>query len=730
MNKKYKYMIYPERLQGTDGIRGRVLKSSEPEVSGLSPLEVFVKKGIITEQFIELYTYCFVSLLMKKKIAKKGEEIAIGWDPRDKEGIFTDAAIRGIRRGGGCAAILGIIPTPALPLYMTYRGICAGVMITASHNPSDQNGVKLFLYPPGIKFFPEDDKLLTDGISKIYYEDIKSKKLAGGLKNRHSECIKVFLDFICDRRNSWVKNKNLLKNRILIVDSANGSYSEIAFHTFKRLGFENVIDVGNDLKREVNQNCGVSDLEGISRVLPSMVFKNECNGFPKFAENITLKKIFKTGRIYRGKILKNKAFVSGAVFDADGDRFFMLEYDALKDEVIVLTGDDTASIQGRYLINERCDDFKNSYYTNTVESDIQASLSAREMGFRIKTTGVGDKWILANSMIEILNLFIRFISKKNVKKKIRIDEIKNAFVQIKNLESISAFKMADTFKKINSLRKVLGEYEFNRWIKEIPSCHAVGSEESGHNITAGYLEDCHGKLYPVFTGNGLKSAINTFVSVLSLSSGGKYSYNRYIRFLRSPFRSGIKKSLYVYYTDKKKFFNGSKEWKDIRKFTEGLIEKKFRGRIKLKNEIKKEEPSLLYFSLINSDGNIRGAVFVRNSGTEDKTGVGVRGRKGDERILSEIGEEIAGFLRKVLKDYQNPCAKIQRLILEKVSQNKKIEKSLLISFISENTKSSPEIIKRVLMETEKKESLIRRVIKKGSEEDFYSITDRGRLWLG
>ena len=125
-----------------------------------------------------------------------------------------------------------------------------------------------------------------------------------------------------------------------------------------------------------------------------------------------------------------------------------------------------------------------------------------------------------------------------------------------------------------------------------------------------------------------------------------------------------------------------------------------------------------------------GAVFVRNSGTEDKTGVGVRGRKEDERILSEIGEEIAGFLRKVLKDYKNPCAKIQKLIVEKVSQNKKIEKSLLLSFISENTESSSEIIKRVLMETEKKESLIRRVIKEGSEEDFYSITDRGRLWLG
>ena len=723
-------MIYPERIQGTDGIRGRVLKSSEPEVSGLSPLEIFLEKGIITEQFIELYTYCFVLLLMKKKIAKKGEEIAVGWDPRDKGGIFTGAAIRGIRKAGGCAVRLGIIPTPALPVYMTYRGIDAGVMITASHNPSDQNGIKLFLCPPGIKFFPADDKLLTDAIIKTDYKNIKSKKLSGGLKDSHNECISVFLDFICDPRNSWVENKELLKNGILIVDSANGSYSEIASVIFKRLGFRKVIEVGNDFKGMVNQNCGVSDLDGISRILPSMVFKDECGGFPKFAENFTLKKIFRTGRNCRAKILKNEAFVSGAVFDADGDRFFMLEYDALKDEVLVLTGDDTAFIQGKYLIKERHSDFKDSYYTNTVESDIQASFCARELGFRIETTGVGDKWILANSMTEILNSFVRFILKKNVKNKNKMDEIRNTAAQIRNLNSISAFKVADAFENINSFRKILGEDEFREWIKEIPSCHAVGSEESGHNITVGYLEDCKGRLYPVFTGNGLKSAINTFVSALSLYSGGRFSYKKYISFLRCPFKAGIKKSLYIYYTDKKRFSNGCREWKEAGKITENLVEKKFRGRIKLKIQIKKEEPDLLYFSLVDPDGNIRGAIFVRNSGTEDKTGVGIRGKREDERMLTEIGEKIAGFLRKALKDYKNPYAKLQRSIVEKVSQHRKIEKSLLLGLVSENTEKTYGIINRVLMETEKKEGLIRRVIKKGSEEDFYSITDRGRIWLG
>ena len=191
----------------------------------------------------------------------------------------------------------------------------------------------------------------------------------------------------------------------------------------------------------------------------------------------------------------------------------------------------------------------------------------------------------------------------------------------------------------------------------------------------------------------------------------------------------MKKTIYIYYTDKSKFFFGSECWNAVKSLTKKLISFHFKNEIKLKTEIKKEEPDLLYFSLIDISGKVRGVIFIRNSGTEDKTGVELRGRKEDAGVLSEIGEEIAGFLRKVLKDYKSPYADIQKLIVETITGRGRIEKRFLIKLLDEEKAALSGLIARVLMETEKREGLIKRVSGKGVKEDFYCLTDRGRKWL-
>ena len=723
-------MKFPERLQGTDGIRGRTLKSSDPEVRGSTPLEALLEKRIITEEFVELYSYCFTSLLIKMKIVSPGDEVLAGWDPRDKQGIFTKASIKGIRKAGGFATSLGIIPTPLLPVYMSYKGAKAGVMLTASHNPADQNGVKLFLYPIGLKLFPEDDKILTRFVYETDYAGVKSMKLSGGFSNEHDKALKVFSDFMLDSGNSWIEKENLLKHGILVVDSANGSFSGIASEVFKRSGFKKVIDISNDIKGEVNKNCGVSEISGFSKISSSMVFEKKGAPFPKFAENSTLKKIFQIGRTYRKNILKKEAFVSGAVFDADGDRFYRLEYDPLRDEILVLAGDDTAFVQAKYLMEKDASKYKNSCYVNTIESDLQAALSAKELGFKIKSTGVGDKWLLASSVIGVLNSFLRFVSgKNNIKDRGEIRKIRNTAGKIKDLNSISVLSLSDAFKNMEIIREMVGEEKFSWWIEKNIFGFAVGSEESGHNITGGLIRDNKGKLQPVFAGNGLKSALNSFASTCSLYWARNRHFKGYIKSLRSPFISGMKKTIYIYYTDKRKFFFGSESWKAVSILTKKLISFHFKNNFKLKTEIKKEEPDLLYFSLIDISGKIRGVIFIRNSGTEDKTGVELRGRKGDAGVLSEIGEEIAGFLRKVLKDYKSPYADIQKLIVETISGRGRIEKRFLIKLLDEEKAALSGFVERVLMETEKREGLIKRVSAKGVKEDFYCLTDRGRKWL-
>ena len=69
-----------------------------------------------------------------------GDSMVLGWDPRDPSGVFTEAAVNGIVKGGLHAEVLGIAPTPAIPLFMQSYDFAAGAVITASHNPSPTTG--------------------------------------------------------------------------------------------------------------------------------------------------------------------------------------------------------------------------------------------------------------------------------------------------------------------------------------------------------------------------------------------------------------------------------------------------------------------------------------------------------------------------------------------------------------------------------------------------------------
>ena len=92
----------------------------------------------------------------------------------------------------------------------------------------------------------------------------------------------------------------------------------------------------------------------------------------------------------------------GAIFDADADRFFMLEYDPFKDLLWILGGDETAILQARHLSTHFPEKYKGSLYINTVESDLNAATAAEKMGLKPEVTAVGDKWILLKILLKQL----------------------------------------------------------------------------------------------------------------------------------------------------------------------------------------------------------------------------------------------------------------------------------------------------------------------------------------
>ncbi len=570
------------RLQGTDGVRRDVRLSSDPSVKGMPPLRAFIEKDVITEEFMELYTFCHVKDSIERGEMKTGDEIVVGWDPRDTEGMFTSAAVNGIRKAGGKTVVAGIAPTPAIPIYTLYRGAMGGFMITASHNPKGQNGIKIFKYN-GLKFFPEDDIRLTKKIYETDYNSIRGLNTEGKIEYAHDDAVMVFAEFSCDYRNSWVRKSGIFSKIILIVDTANGSFSGIAADVFKRLGFREVIEANNSLNGNVNLNCGVVNLEGVSYITSDMIKTGE-----RFEKNKAVNKVFEIGREQKAEIEKRDVRVSGAVFDADGDRFYRIDYNPFDDRVIVLSGDETAFLQAMYLMETDHDKYKNSLYVNTVESDLNAAIAAERLGFKTVITGVGDKWLLKEAI------------------------------------------QSDNF--------------------------AVGSEESGHNITKGYLKTRDGREISIFAGNGLKSAINTFAASESIlcSLDGR----TYFQKLHHPFEHGFKKTFYIYNTDKYKLTKGTDLWKNLEKFIKNIIAEQFGKDVKLCLKERDEEPDMLYMAIYNSpyspsllkrrEGELRGCIFVRNSGTEDKTGINVRGSLHDKDKLMYAGERVRDYLKPVI----------------------------------------------------------------------------------
>ena len=596
------------RLQGTDGIRGET-KLTSSEITGLTPQEIFLNLGFITQEFMEVYAYAHAKYLISKSKGRIGESIIIGWDPRDKTGSYTSAVIRGVRKAGLNAKILGVVPTPLVPMYMLYKNALAGFMITASHNPKDQNGIKTFCAFKGLKPLPENDVILTRAVLGTKASAIDKLPLKGKQINSRLEALKLFHQFSLEPTNTWVPPKQantLFKDIFLVVDPANGSLSKIAARIFRQIGFGKIIEVNSRLNGNVNFESGVADLEGHTLITTNMVKKN--TGI--FSKHVAIKKLLELGYKNRNAIIKRKLKVCGAVFDADGDRFYRLEYDVYKNALIVLNGDSTAFLQAKYLMASNPKRYKGSKYINSIESDINTAKATGKLGFRPILTSVGDKWILLK--IAKLILEKQLLKIKNFSRtKILPPKIQKKWKNFQNVGTLDLSKFEeleiDLLRHIKKIEPVVKNEEGNNTFS-----FAIGSEETGHNITQGYLIDKSGKEIPVFLGNGLKSAINTFTATQILL--GSKPIRTYLSGLTQPFPTGFKETFYVYYIKKELFYKNSEVWNDLKKsiYQEAQF-KKFNPHF----TCFKEEPDMLYISLV-SENNERAAIFIRTLGPKIK----------------------------------------------------------------------------------------------------------------
>ncbi|MBI3580878.1 MAG: hypothetical protein HY098_02165 [Nitrospinae bacterium] len=377
----------PSRLQGTDGVRGPVRPARDfPD----GPVETFLGRGVLTEEFFELYCYAHVRGLVEDGKMAEGDDVLIGWDSRDVEKTYVNAAVSGIAKAGGRPALLGVLPTPGAAISLVCLEAPTAIVITASHNPSDQNGIKIFTGPLGMKFLPEDDERLTERVYSVDFEKIRNAEKKFFPFDASREERARFIHFHLDGRNSWAEgNERVFSGSEIIVDPARGALAQIAAMVFSELGFGMVEEVAGEQNGDVNKDSGVAHIEG-TREITAAAFDSGSG----LARHELVKKMFEEGRAAARKNDPAQRPLFGVSFDADGDRFFLLLYDAKNDSVRILSGDDCLALQSSYLMAAEPEKWRGRTMAFTVESDVNLLRHATSLGFKPVVTAVGDKWIL------------------------------------------------------------------------------------------------------------------------------------------------------------------------------------------------------------------------------------------------------------------------------------------------------------------------------------------------
>lgn len=313
------------RLFGTDGARGIA----------------------ITELTCELAMQIGrASALELTKTTNHKPTIYIGKDTRISSDILENALISGICSVGANAVRLGVVPTPAVAYLIKKNNADAGVMISASHNSVEYNGIKLFA-STGYKL-PDD---VENEIERLILDNPEEIKLVShtnvGRVLDYPTAKDDYIDYVCSTIKEDLSGINVA------LDCANGSSSVTAEKLFTKLGAN--VHVINDKfdGTNINYNCGSTHMEN----LIEYVKYNKCD--------------------------------IGLAFDGDADRCL-----AVDENGNLIDGDKIIAICAKSYKDRGL--LKGNTAVVTVMTNIGFSIFAKENSINFETTKVGDRYVLEN----------------------------------------------------------------------------------------------------------------------------------------------------------------------------------------------------------------------------------------------------------------------------------------------------------------------------------------------
>ncbi len=306
---------------GTDGIRGKVGSHAiHPEFV----LRLGWAVGRVLGQF-------------------HGKKVLIGKDTRISGYMFESALEAGLIAAGIDVRLLGPMPTPAIAyLTQTFRA-CAGIVISASHNPYEDNGIKFFDSSGGK--LPDEIELAIEAELEKPFDLVSSERL--GKASRITDASGRYIEFC----KSTISSQTKLNGLKIVVDCANGATYMVAPSVFRELGAEVHIIADKPDGFNINQNCGSTSPERLQK-----------------------------------KVLETKADV-GIAFDGDGDRVLFVNRHGQ-----VINGDGVL-----YLIAQERIQHQNLHggVVGTLMTNMGLELKFREMNVPFVRTNVGDRFVLS-----------------------------------------------------------------------------------------------------------------------------------------------------------------------------------------------------------------------------------------------------------------------------------------------------------------------------------------------
>jgi phosphoglucosamine mutase len=316
------------KLFGTDGIRG---------VANQFPL---------TPGFVTHIGRAIGQALLdcETRPSGPGTLALIGRDTRLSGEMIESALVAGLLSQGFDTLHVGVLTTPGVAFLTHTLGACCGISISASHNPFEDNGIKVF----GSDGFKVPDEREAE-IERIAQSQVEARFVSPdsvGRRREESEPVRTYIDFLLGA----VNRQPVLQGMRIVVDCNNGATFELAPRILRMLG-ATVIAL-NDQPDGVNINRGYDSLE------------------PK---------------VLRDAVLREHADW-GVQFDGDGDRaVFADEHGRYVDGdfVLAILARDWAA-QGR---------LETHTVVSTVMANIGLELSLKEIGCKLDRTSVGDRWV-------------------------------------------------------------------------------------------------------------------------------------------------------------------------------------------------------------------------------------------------------------------------------------------------------------------------------------------------